>query len=498
MPTLLQYAGKVVSLLGQKDNRNYAFILSKDEVLCAGAHLGEAAATYQTALVNAMQNNLPLFKKKDAVWALCTYKPSDMCIGMAGVAGVELTAYWNGADVQFSRIKNGISPTKLNNLTPSLPLECAVKLPFAWDANQTQALAQAKNPALFNEAARKLTTALESKAALANTTRLKESSAIEAALSDIPKSDPPGAGFAEADADLVYANLVYGMVGQTWNPTAQNIDKSTLSGGEKLMGNNIAGILLDDKFQIVAWALNFAGENVTFHAETLMLQYFLRQKGLQKLPANYKIYSSLQPCDMCGSFILHVGNNTEAVYCTPDATLKTVLTASKTVATERQVRLADQTAADLALAAKRMGANKATSALLADPEDQKYRSYMLANKGKVLSAPTMKRTDDLVKGASPFNYTKDKVGELDSSKSRLGFEFVKSADKVLDWAETSTNEKIKKAAKQGLEVFEALLTRGFTTAYGLKITNKLFDVIYERNKPKPVVTPVAVVGVVGK
>jgi len=145
-----------------------------------------------------------------------------------------------------------------------------------------------------------------------------------------------------------------------------------------------------------------------------------------------------------------------------------------------------------------MGANKATSALLADPEDQKYRSYMLANKGKVLSAPTMKRTDDLVKGASPFNYTKDKVGELDSSKSRLGFEFVKSADKVLDWAETSTNEKIKKAAKQGLEVFEALLTRGFTTAYGLKITNKLFDVIYERNKPKPVVTPVAVVGVVGK
>jgi tRNA(Arg) A34 adenosine deaminase TadA len=480
-PTLFEYAAKVVSLLAAKDGRYYAFLLSKDEVLCAGAHTGSAEATYQTALINGMQNNVALFKKKPVVWALCSYAPTAMCKGMACSVGVEATLYSDGGAPAFSKVKGGLSQPKFNAGVPTLAAECGLKTPFTWNANPAAALQQAADPTQFNEAARKLLTALQTKAAAANSTRLKESSAIEGALKDVPKGDPPGAG-TFGRADEVYAHLVFGMVGQSWNPTAQNIDKKTLESGEAQMGNNIAGILLDERFNIVAWALNFAGENPTFHAETLMLQYYLREKGLQKLPPNYKIYTSLQPCDMCGSFILHVGNNTEVVYCLRDVTLETVLTKSKTVATERLVVMSATTEMKRLLAEKFALKKTHTAALLTDAQDQTYRKLMLQKKaGMPTAMPT-------IQDASPFKYEKDHMGELDAvNKKRLAFEFVKSADQIMAWANADDDPKRKKAAQQGVEVFEALVTHGFTTAYGLKITDLLFSRIFAKNKPADVV-----------
>lgn len=488
-PTLLDYAAKVASLLGAKDGRQYAFIMSKDEVLCAGAHTGSADGTYQTALVNAMQNNLALFKKAQTVWALCTYQPTAMCEGMASVAGVEAAVYWKDAAAVYSSM--GLSRTKFNNQAPAMATECGLKTPFAWNADTALALAQAADDKQFDAAARKLLLSLQSKTAGANTTRLKESGALEGALRDVPKGDPPGGG-AFANADPVYAHLVFGMVGQTWNPTSQNIDKKTLGSGEAQMGNNIAGILLDHNYSIVAWALNFAGENTTFHAETLMLQYYLRVKGLQQLPPNYKIYTSLQPCDMCGSFILHVGNNTEVVYCLPDVKLKTVLTKSKVGTTERVVTMPATTAMAKLLAEKWNVKKTNSAALLTDPQDQTYRKLMLQKKtGKATSVSD-------IQTASPFKYETGHVGELDIvNKKRLGSEFVKSADQIMLWANADDDPRRKKAAQQGVEVFEALVTHGFTTAYGLRITDLLFNKIFERNKPVVVVDDKVAVGVTG-
>jgi tRNA(Arg) A34 adenosine deaminase TadA len=481
-PTFLEYAAKVVSLLAANDGKHYAFIMSGTEPLFVGTHTGAADATHETALVNVMQNNQAGYKKKSNVWALCSYAPTAMCRGMATVAGVDGMVYWNNTTLGYANI--GLSQNKLIAQVPALGVECALKDKFVWSADTKAALVQPADPAQFSEPARKLRADLDGKKQPANQSRLKESAAITGALRDIPKGDPPGAG-AFLAADEVYAHLVFGMVGQTWNPTAQNIDKKTLGSGETQMGNNIAGILLDDRYSIVAWALNFAGENTTFHAETLMLQYYLREKGLTKLPANFKIYTSLQPCDMCGSFILHVANNTEVVYCLRDVNLKTVLTSSKTGATERPIAIAATT--DMAaLLAEKFKVKKANSAvLLADPADQTYRKLMLDQKNKkAVSATNLQQ-------ASPFK--SDQRGELDTTnKKRLGAEFVKSADKIMLWSTDSSDVKRQKAAQQGVEVFEALVTHGFTTAYGLQITDVLFNRIHERNKPKASVAPVVV------
>lgn len=109
-----------------------------------------------------------------------------------------------------------------------------------------------------------------------------------------------------------------------------------------------------------------------------------------------------------------------------------------------------------------------SAALLTDPADQTYRKLMLQRKaGKTTSVSD-------IQNASAFKYNTGHIGELDiTNKKRLGAEFVKSADQIMLWANEDSDPKRKKAAKQGVEVFEALVTHGFTTAYGLRITDLL-------------------------
>ena len=481
--TLFEYSVKVASLLGGRDSRQYAFLLTpKGKVVCAGAHTGEARDTYQTALINALQNN---FKDvSENAWAVCTYAPTQMCQGMAHMLGVHGIRYSSSGDDKILKMKKeswdeATFRTQVSSFSSSCDTGVAN---FKWEASVAKALDQAKDTKNFKQNAVSLFQSMDLATKTANVTRAKESDNIAAALNQLPKGPPPGGGTFDK-ADEAYTHLVFGMVGQTWNPTMQFVKRKELTSGEQAIGNNIAGILLDADFQIVAWALNFAAENPTFHAETLMVQRFLRIKGLQKLPPNYTVYTSLQPCDMCGSFLLHVGDKTKVVYCLKDVNLSTVLTQTKTptAASERQVTISGN---GLVRAAKTMGETLATknktaqtntAMLLADAQDGQYRGLSLEAQGKTSGQLSPQTRAGLTQN-SPFSYPpKSGVGTLDlQKKQRLGFEFVRSADQIIQWAasrEKNFDQKLKKAAAQGVEVFEALVTGGFTTAYGLKMIN---------------------------
>lgn len=524
MANIFEYAVKASSLLSKKDGKQYAFLFNGAALLAVGAHAGAADATYETALVNALQNSVDSIGSN--AWALCTYAPTSMCLGMAHSVGINgiMIAGATGDTFNFAQMKSSSTwkQEDFGNNVPSFRANANLNEPF--DIKKITTLAQAEDAKVFSKTATDLLKNMNTKAPGAYTTRVQESSTLSAGLEILPTSEPPGGG-AFALADEVYTHIVFGMVGQTWNPTAQAThgrDALRLQQGEQAMGNNIAGILLDENYQIVAWALNFVAENRTFHAETLMLQRFLRKKGLKKLPPNYTIYSSLQPCDMCASFMLHVGNNTNVVYCLRDVSLRTVLTGRTTGTKERLVNIG--AASDIAakLAEKNKVAQTHSAGLLRDSEDAQYRqdrydvimedlwlkrnrltpdeqAYLTTLQNKKRNRVYLNQKDfDWLRNAENFYYDKQipsekfraskatsmqansplkTDGSLDTTKDRLGFSFVKSADKILDWSKTSKDLKQKKAAQQGVEVFEAIVAAGMSTAYGLKLTDLLFSQI---------------------
>jgi hypothetical protein len=62
------------------------------------------------------------------------------------------------------------------------------------------------------------------------------------------------------------------------------------------------------------------------------------------------------------------------------------------------------------------------------------------------------------------------------AKTRLGFEFAKSSDTIVSWSNnTEAPVKVRRAASQGVEVFEALVTAGLSTAYGLNMINMVIQ-----------------------
>lgn len=509
----VEYALKICQLLQTKHNKNFAFVFDKPgNLLTSGSHSGLAGGTYQTALINAIQNHYTL--PRDACWAVCSYAPTDMCLGMAHLLGLHSVWYLDSRGAQVAEMKGKISYTRFGSEFSPWLAKCdlaAVK----WAAQADPALAQAADDKLFNEDARFLLGEMKNGVTGAFSSRPKEDSALDAALRCVPTSDPPGAG-SFPEAEEIYTHLTFAMVGQTWNPTMNEVSRDGLLKGEIFMGNNIAGVLLDENYSIVAWGLNFSAQNPTFHAETLMLQRFLREKGLNKLPANYTIYTSLQPCDMCGSFIKHVGNSTKVIYGLGDVDLVTSLTTNKSAATATEKRSTVGSVKSLQDIVKakhdKVGGNSA--GLLRDTEDTDYRfktlalfrSYLtpreqedfdylndLKARRKYLSDDdyrwlmrTWDRLDKIpnIKKDMRWNSPLHASGALANraqgdgksaipAKSRLGFEFVRSVDMIMDWASATpgptVSAKIPKAAKQGLEVLEALVRSGFSTAYGLKM-----------------------------
>ena len=113
--------------------------------------------------------------------------------------------------------------------------------------------------------------------------------------------------------DEDFMRIVLSLVDRSWNSR-----DATLKPRDRVAGNNIGAIMVDANNRIIGWGLNYRGNNHTLHAETMMIQHYLRENNLDKLPEGIRIYTSLQCCHMCAGHIAELGKNIKVIYAQRD------------------------------------------------------------------------------------------------------------------------------------------------------------------------------------
>jgi len=102
-------------------------------------------------------------------------------------------------------------------------------------------------------------------------------------------------------------HLAFMLVRESWATDAPE-------GAGRKSGYNIGCLLVDPTCKIIAWGLNEVKTNKSFHAETAMIQSYLERHGVENLPANCTMYTSLESCHMCAGFGAHASNGLRVVY----------------------------------------------------------------------------------------------------------------------------------------------------------------------------------------
>jgi tRNA(Arg) A34 adenosine deaminase TadA len=108
--------------------------------------------------------------------------------------------------------------------------------------------------------------------------------------------------------------IVYTLVHLGWNDKEEDKTRRKGAKSPRPFGNNIGGLIVDATNKIIAWGLNFKHVNPTFHAETMMIQYYLRRHNLTALPPKCRVYTSLECCHMCAGYIATVGRDVQVFY----------------------------------------------------------------------------------------------------------------------------------------------------------------------------------------
>lgn len=79
-------------------------------------------------------------------------------------------------------------------------------------------------------------------------------------------------------------------------------------------GQNVASVMTTGDHTLVAWGLNTNVAHPTFHGEVNIIRGYQQSTGVGGLPANGKLFSTLEPCVMCSGMIVHcAGANPFAV-----------------------------------------------------------------------------------------------------------------------------------------------------------------------------------------
>jgi tRNA(Arg) A34 adenosine deaminase TadA len=127
-------------------------------------------------------------------------------------------------------------------------------------------------------------------------------------------------GPATPEVDAVFMRLVYALI--RWGRN-DDTAKSQWGGADQTrpFGNNIGAILVSHDNQILAWGLNREDVNPTFHAETMMVQYYLRRKGRTSLPDGCRLYTSLECCNMCAGHVATLGRGVQVFYGQKDTNI---------------------------------------------------------------------------------------------------------------------------------------------------------------------------------
>lgn len=82
-----------------------------------------------------------------------------------------------------------------------------------------------------------------------------------------------------------------------------SFESCTASEVAKLSKLNIGAVLLDENNKVVSWGWNDHFPNKIIHAEIMLVKNFQARTGIAKIPANYRLISTLQPCAMCAGYL---------------------------------------------------------------------------------------------------------------------------------------------------------------------------------------------------
>ncbi|WP_426746028.1 Bd3614 family nucleic acid deaminase [Myxococcus faecalis] len=305
--------------LSQKWKRHVALLWNAKthEIVGVGYDAQGTARNWQTAIVNVLQRT----RGGEDLHCVSSNLPTSMCWGMAHVLKVNRVWIARGSggnrppmvksfkgDALQEQVGLGNASAQLRQLNPL--------------SSAGHFLETVKQRGLDQKLPKHVAAAVEAVTKPPSIDRrCWPSPSVERAFGTVPDSR---ATDVQLERDL-YIRLVVALTGMTWSPKP---DGPIASRGELASGNNVAAVLVH-RGRIIGWGLNTLAQNLTFHAETIAIQTYLKSMRVSALPQGCTIYSSLQPCDMCAGFIEHVGNGVEVRYAVSDRELQTVLDSSK-------------------------------------------------------------------------------------------------------------------------------------------------------------------------
>ena len=118
--------------------------------------------------------------------------------------------------------------------------------------------------------------------------------------------------------DAILMKLAFALVGETWSSATA----PRMRGDRLPTGNNIGAILTDASSNIIAWSVNVAGgdNGPTCHAECALVRAVIQKGGT--VPKDYRLYTTLEPCYMCGGILSTFCSTWSIFYGQSDTTIK--------------------------------------------------------------------------------------------------------------------------------------------------------------------------------
>jgi tRNA(Arg) A34 adenosine deaminase TadA len=287
-----------------------AALLVKDGVV---TYIGQQSGlyTYDTPVVNMLQN-LGLGKVSES-YLYCSYKPSEMDIGMACMRSVSQIFFVEGGIVKSLTLNDETGPALAAvaghgqfALTKRTDLNAAIENPggatrwsnTSWVANwynwlDGNARFLLEATVTFLKSYRLNSTKAYKSRPAENITTLQ--GVLKHGLTGLTQPSP----IVGPARDKFFMLGALALVGRSLSTTKGR--EGTAPGG-----HNIGALLVNSNNQTIAWGINMMKLNGTFHAETAMVLAYLRRNNRTTLPDGCRLYSSLKPCHMCSGFIATV------------------------------------------------------------------------------------------------------------------------------------------------------------------------------------------------
>jgi len=283
---------------------NAAVAISGTEVL--GIGLDDARTPYdsRSAIINLIQNHFPL--RNDFVAA--SARPSERCLGMAQMQGIHTIAF----------AENGLRLMTLNGSAwgehPGAYLPGARRLQLPPVGGFLEAPDSSRRIRASQWFDRMAITHPAAAQADAGTRRFLESSAAAAPSRrfNTPRLEMPG-GLAmpatvQPDSvwrDDLFMRLAFALLGLSF---------STDRFRDYAGGHNIGCVLRGPGDELLGWGLNSGATHSTLHGEVNLIQNYHRRHHGVAFPQRCRLYTTLEPCHMCGGMLSEAGEKMDVRY----------------------------------------------------------------------------------------------------------------------------------------------------------------------------------------